>query len=108
MIFFLNFLKTSLATHQVARSFSCVGVSKRVKKVLAFPKMFRFDPGSSMKLLSSKIKKNVSPKHAAILSWQSMPTSCSCVQVAQAHVCYLASPFLSGRQQFLLLNALVG
>ena len=47
----------------------------KLKKVLAFSKIFSFDPGSSIKLLSSKIEKNISPKYGAILPWQVMPSA---------------------------------
>ena len=44
-----------------------------VKRVLGFPKLFRFDPGDFIKLLSSKTKKYFSSKDDAILLWQCMP-----------------------------------
>ena len=37
--------------------FSWLGVLREVKIVLAFPKIFRFDTNSSIKLLSNKIEK---------------------------------------------------
>ena len=45
-----------------------------VKRVLAFLKIFRFDPGSSIKVLSHKIEKNVSFKYGAILPQHDMPS----------------------------------
>ena len=45
-----------------------------VKRVLAFLKIFRFNPGSSMKVLSRKIEKNVSFKYGAILPQHDMPS----------------------------------
>ena len=47
----LNFLKSLLATHYVARSFLPAWRDRGVKGVLAFPKIFRFDLGSSVKIL---------------------------------------------------------
>ena len=53
----------------------CLGVLREIKRVLAFLKIYSFDPGSSIKLLSTKIEKNVSPKYGAILPWQGIPSS---------------------------------
>ena len=38
-----------------------------------FSQMFWLDPGSSIKLLSSKIEKNVSPKYGAIVTRPGIP-----------------------------------
>ena len=55
--FSLNFLKSSLTTPYVAFSFSLLDMPWEVKLILDFPQMFRFDPGSSIKLVSNKIEK---------------------------------------------------
>ena len=68
----LNFLKSLQATHYVARFFSLLGVFREVKRVLAFPKFCGFEPCSSIKLLSAKLKTNVPFKYGAILSRQGM------------------------------------
>ena len=55
--------------------FSLLGMPRRVKKVLAFFQIIRFEAGSSIKILSSKIDKNISTKYDAILSRQGMPST---------------------------------
>ena len=55
----LNFLKFVLALCCVF--FSGFGMPTRVKRVLAFPQIFRFDTHRCIKLLGSKYE-NVSPK----------------------------------------------
>ena len=52
--------------------FPCSGVLTKVKRILAFLKIFGFDSSSSIKVLSSKTK-NVSPKYDTILPKQGMP-----------------------------------
>ena len=47
-------------------AFPCLGVLREVKKVFAFPQMFRFDLGSS-KGISKQNRKKLSAKCAAIL-----------------------------------------
>ena len=37
--------------------FSCLGLLEGAKTVLAFPKIYSFDPGRSIKVLASKIEK---------------------------------------------------
>ena len=54
--------------------FSCLSVLKEVKRVFAFSKIFRFDPGSSKVIIKQNIK-NVSLKYGAILLRQIMPSS---------------------------------
>ena len=57
-IYETEFLKTMLATHYVACFvFLCLDVLSEDKRVLAFPKICRFDTASSLKLLACKIEK---------------------------------------------------
>ena len=39
--------------------FPRLGMLREVKRVVTFPKIYRVDPGSSIKVLASKIKKSV-------------------------------------------------
>ena len=68
----LNFLKSLLATHYVACSFLSTWLARKVKRVLAFPQIARFDPDSSIKLFSSEIEKKFFPKYGVVLPRQSM------------------------------------
>ena len=43
--------------------FPRLGMLREVKRVVTFPKIYRVDPGSSIKVLASKIKKSVFPKY---------------------------------------------
>ena len=70
-----NFPESLLATQYVACFFSLLGVPRRVKRDRAFPKIFTFDSGSFMQVLSNKIVKTVYPKYGAILPRQVIPSS---------------------------------
>ena len=65
--FLSNFLKSLLATHYYMMLF-CLSMFRRaqgIKDVPGFPKIFSFNPNSSMKVLSTNTK-NVSHKYDAI------------------------------------------
>ena len=51
--------------------FPCLGLLEGAKPVLAFPKIYSFDPARSIKVLASKIEK-VFFKYGAILPRQGM------------------------------------
>ena len=63
-IFFLNFLKFLLTT--LLFPVPCLCVSRWVERNFALPKVFSFDPGSSVKLLYRKIAKNFLSKYGVI------------------------------------------
>ena len=53
----LNFFKSLLATHYVAYSFFLTSVCSEELKETFFPQIFRFDSGSSIKLVLIKLEK---------------------------------------------------
>ena len=55
--------------------FPCLGLVSGVERVLAFHHVYSFDPGSSMKVLASKIEADFCPKYGAILPRQGMSSS---------------------------------
>ena len=69
------------------------------------PRIFRFDPGSSTKLLSAKTKKNVSPKYGAILPRQGVPSPVPIKNVS-INAAVPASPYkdLLQQQRNVLVN----
>ena len=53
--------------------FPRLGVLRKVKKVLGFPKMFSFDPDRSYTAIIKQYRKNISLKYGAILPRQVIP-----------------------------------
>ena len=78
--------------------FPSSAVLKGVKRVLAFSKDFSFDPGSSIKLLATKIEKNVYLKFGAFYLGR------ACHQLCRGKVCVLVT--LSSPPSFLLSQTL--
>ena len=72
--FLSNFLKYPLAGIMLHIVFPCLGVSRGDERVPAFLKIFRYDSGSSIKLLSRGLYKMILLSMVRLYPGQGMPS----------------------------------